>query len=351
MFMQKHHCRLCGAVFCHKCCSQDLLLYYNDQNIAEWAIIRVVGCPDAEPNVCVYLKVCSHCRQEAENLQVREFNNAKVNSGQTMETFSTLSSIVENLRSCRKKIYSELLLYQEMVEGLVDGQGRFKEVSESGQNVVKVFAKLQLDVTDLFSHYVSYLQSLKKINMTSQNEIQLLRNISKVHYEFYQSNMATFKCFKENLSKTLPTEMLRGVQDYADKHSLTSTCITTRLLGLELLNICTRFKLEATIAQRISELDKACKDDLESFVKRFGEDWEDDNKCINAIVKERFQSGKLIRLNSSFEKLDNVELAKSLRRRCFDILSQVQTQLLAKSSETKFSETKSILANLISSLE
>jgi len=109
--------------------------------------------------------------------------------------------------------------------------------------------------------------------------------------------------------------------------------------------------LEATIAQRISELDKACKDDLESFVKRFGEDWEDDNKCINAIVKERFQSGKLIRLNSSFEKLDNVELAKSLRRRCFDILSQVQTQLLAKSSETKFSETKSILANLISSLE
>ena len=311
----------------------------------------MVGCPDAEPDVCVYLKVCSRCRLEAENLQVREFNNAKANSGQAMETFNKLSSIVENLRSCRKKINNELLLYQEMVEGLVDGQGRFKEVSESGQNVIKIFAKLQFDVTDLFSHYASYLQNLKKLNMTSQKEIQLLRNISSDHYEFYQSNMATFKCFKENLNKTLPSEMLKEVQDYADKHSLTSTYITTRLLGLELLRVCTNFNLEPTIAQRIRELDEACKDDLESFVKKLGEDWEDDNKCIGLIVKERFQSGRLIRSESFVEKRDNVALARSLRRRCSDILSQVQTQLLAKSSETKFTGTKSILASLISSLE
>ena len=338
-------------MFCHKCCCKDLLLYYNDQGLAEWAVIRVIGCPDSEPSICLYLRVCFQCREDAENLQVKRVVNAKANSEEVMEKFGMLSSILDNFRSYQQKINRDLLLYQEMVEGLMDGQGKFKEVSESSQSVVKVFAKLQIDVSEHFSQYANLLYNLKKVKMVSQKEMQLLRNISTEHNSYYYSNMSTFKFFKENLSKTVPSDLLREVQNFSDKHSIVGCCITTRQLGLELLNICTRFKLEPTIAQRISEVDNACNDDLHSFVKILGEDWEEYCERLNMIVKQRFQSEKLIPLQYLLDKNDNIEVVKSLWKRCSVILCGAEKQLLAKSSNTKFSRAKSALAAIVAELK
>ena len=262
-----------------------------------------------------------------------------------------LSSILDNFRSYQRKINRDLLFYQEMVEGMMDGQGKFKEVTESNQNVVAVFAKLQMDVSEHFSQYATFLYNLKKIKMVSEKEKHLLRNVSSVHYSYYYSNMSTFKFFKENLSKTVPADMLREVQNFSDKHAIIGCCITTRQLGLELLDICTRFNLEPTIAQRISEVENTCKDDLRSFVSVLGEDWDEYRGRLNVIVKQRFQSEKLISLQNLRDKNDNIALVKSLWKRCYVILCRVEKQLLEKSSETKFSRTKSVLRPIIAELE
>ena len=327
------------------------MLYYNDMGLADWAIIRVVGCPDSEPNVCCYLRVCSHCREDAENLQVKRVVNTRAHSAEVRDTFGMLTSILDSFRSYQARLDKDILFYQEMVEGLMEGQGKFKEVSESNQNVVKVFAKLQIDISYLLSEYATCLCNLKKIKMMTQKEILLLRNISQVHYKYYHSNMSTFKCFRDQLGKTVPADMLVEVQNHADKHAIISTCITTRQLGLELLHICTMYSLDLTVAQSIGELDRRCSEDLGSIIKVLGEDWEEYCQRLSALVEERFKSKKLIALHQLVDKRDNAALEKSLKKRCFVVLFQVQNQLLAKSSETKFATAKSTLKELVTDLE
>lgn len=328
------------------------MLYYDEQGCADWALIRVVGCPDSEPNVCFYLKVCVQCCEDTENMQVRQFYSKKANSEEVKATFGTLSTISEQLRSYQMKINKDLLLYQEMVEGLMDGKGKFKEVSESGQNVVKVFAKLQIDVSDLFSRHAVLLYELKKVKMGSRKEMELLRNISAIHFNYYNSNMSTFKCFKENLNKTLPAIMLREVQDISDKYAINSICITTRRLGLELLYLCTKFSLDHKVPQKISELDDVCTDDLKSYIETLGEDWDEHYECLNLLVKERFNAQKLIAPSQSLiDRKDSVGLALHLKKKCMHVLLQVQEQMLSKSSETKFVISKATLRDVIKNLE
>ena len=327
------------------------MLYYTDQGFVEWAVICVVGCPDSEPSVCLYLKVCSQCREDAENMQVRRFYNMQANSEEMKVTFGTLSSILDQLRSYQQKINRDLLYYQEMVEGSMDGKGKFKEVSESGENIVNVFAKLQMDVADLFSQYVVSLYELKKIKMATKKEMKLLRNILTVHFNYYNSNMSTFKCFKENLNRTLPASMLREVQDLSDEQSINSACITTYRLGIELLHLCDKYKLELEITQRIGELDKSCKEDLEAYIKAKGEDWQDHSACLKKLVEQMLSSGRLIVPSKHLlGTKDNSELVHLMKLRCLHILLQVQEQLLAKSSETKFIKAKTALRDVIENL-
>ena len=64
---------MCGSVFCGKCCKPDLLLYYEDNvkvQKAKAALIGIVGCPDKEPTVSIYLPICQLCYVVFEEYQV-----------------------------------------------------------------------------------------------------------------------------------------------------------------------------------------------------------------------------------------------------------------------------------------
>ena len=57
-------------MYCRQCCKASLLLYYDEQQCATARLIGVVGCPDKEPPVCLYLEICMLCEEDMENYQV-----------------------------------------------------------------------------------------------------------------------------------------------------------------------------------------------------------------------------------------------------------------------------------------
>ena len=62
--------RLCGLVYCDRCSNQKLLLHFDTQNRGVATLIGVVGCPDREPKISMYLSICTLCEDDMEEYQV-----------------------------------------------------------------------------------------------------------------------------------------------------------------------------------------------------------------------------------------------------------------------------------------
>eukprot|EP00794_Sanderia_malayensis_P010909 gene10909-12068_t len=345
LFMQKHHCRICGSVFCNKCCNQDLMLYYSDDTVSNWALIKLVGCPDKEPNACIYLTICSLCHEDVANFQVYRYYEAKKSCELNMRS---LSDTLERIIACQDKLKENLIVYQEMVENMIGGKGELNKISGSGKSVVQTFAKLQVDITDLFNNFIQSIQELKQIKMITQKESLLLFNCLQVKVKYYNNNMSTFKFYKDILSKTMPLDALKQVQDYADLQAMNSTRITTKLLGIEVLNLVTEHSLDASLALKISSLDDVCLSELTALIKGLGEDWDEHNERLNLLVKEMFGAKRmLVPSVTQTRRRGSDYLDVFLMERSNEILRQTQRQMLARSSEKRFVKSKEALKSLI----
>lgn len=350
LFMQKHHCRICGSVFCHKCSCQDLMLYCSQELIPRWALIRVVGCPDEEPNVCLYLTICSMCHEEVENIQVSKFYDAEKDNGDINQKMEAISKILVNLNVCEDKIQESLIIYQEMVENMLDGNGKLNQISESGKSVVQTFAKFQVDISDLFAQYGCIIQGLKLHRLTTQRGRLLMYNIMQVKSGFYNAKMSTFKYYKDNLSKTMPIKALQQVQNYADKQAINSTRITTRQLGLEVLHLSTKYSLDHNLAEEIVKLDEICCEELRVFIQESGGDWKEHCERLDQLVKELFQSKRMVVPSERLTKEGSCGYLQAfVLKRCNEILQQTQRQMMARSSGKKFARSKETLTKLIES--
>ncbi len=328
------------------------MLYYGKDMDPQWALIRLMGCPDEEPHVCIYVTVCALCHEEVENIQVSRFYDKNPETDEAHCSLGQLVKISEQLNVCQEKIKDSLIVYQEMVENLENGTGKLNQLSESGKNVVQTFAKLQIDITDLFYKYANLIREIKPMKLSSQRELLLRHNIMKAKWNSYSANRSTFLFYKESLGKILPVDAFNKLQDYVDKQAINSTRITTRLLGLEVLHLTTKYSLDNSTALKISSLDEICLNELKEFILYLGDDWEEHSGRLDMLVKEMFGVKRMIVPSERRIQENGASYVQSfLLQRCCDILQQTHQQIIAKSSETKFLKSKEMLKDLIQSTQ
>ena len=328
------------------------MLYYSVDSAAKWALIRVVGCPDSEPNVCLYLTVCALCHEDIEAIQVSAFYNENPNSYPGEEGFSKLQEIADKLRFYQSKVKTDLLTYQEMVEDLVAAREKLNERSQTGKSIVMLFAKLQTDLSDHFSQYASTVFELGKLKSLKEKNCKLLMNISSTFTNSYNTNMANFKVLKEALGKTIPASALTMLQDYCNKQAINCLQITTRRLGLEVLSLSSKYSLDSSLPLKIRELDEICLNELQAFIEAVGEDWAEHRGVLDNLVKDMFKSNKMILPSQRLIAERGISYLKSfLRDRSVEVLQQAERQLLSKSSETKFTKSKEGLTSLTAWLQ
>ena len=256
-----------------------------------------------------------------------------------------VGQILERLRDVEKKLESFLPRFQDMVEAYVFEQ-QYENLA--GSNNVNDYAKLQGDISDLFSKYAAIIQGLKQYDLTSATELKIMRNVTTVKCSLYNEQMNIFKKLKATLNKSLPAAELERLQEYANTQAINNTFVTTRQLGFEALALSGKYGFDTSIAERLSEVDAICFEELKAYVESTGEDWTDHYNILNTLLKDQLNKKKLIVPSRTLADRDGKDYVKTfVMQRSFTILFQISTSLKAKSSDGKFHRTKEGLKKLL----
>ncbi|CAL1547815.1 unnamed protein product, partial [Lymnaea stagnalis] len=124
MLSKKLFCRVCGTVVCKSHSSMDLLLYISDEDKGtvnpKWAIIKIVGCPNVEPEISLYMRVCNSCQDNLASKQAgiyQEEEDSLLNGSDFMENLTKLD---QKLHRFEGEVKKQLPKYRDIVNSLAD---------------------------------------------------------------------------------------------------------------------------------------------------------------------------------------------------------------------------------------
>lgn len=259
-----------------------------------------------------------------------------------------VGAILERLRLIEKKIDTYLPRFQDMCESRAWEQ-EYESISQDTN--IEEYAKIQGDISDLFTKYAVVIQGLKQYQLSSSTELRIMRNVISTKCNDYNQGMNHFKSLKANLSKALPTEEFVKLQSFANMHAINNTYITTRQLGFEALALSTKYKFELSIAERVSEVDEVCYEELKSYIESTGDDWDTHFNLLTKLLKSQLETKKLVVPSATLAARDGASYVHHfLLQRTFTLLYQVLRSLKAKSSDGKFVRSKEKLQSLLNDI-
>ncbi|XP_006811901.1 uncharacterized protein LOC102810146 [Saccoglossus kowalevskii] len=357
---KKYNCKVCGCVVCMPCSSTDLLVFVPDEEdrnaLGErprWAIIRIIGCPEIEPDIHLYLRVCNKCKDQLLEIQV---NNQKSlsQSHQIEETNDVNSNVVYiygKVVRFQEKIDAQLPKYRQLIDGLEIGLGCPKSLPQVRSNI-QILAKAQGDLSDHFTSFVFTVMSIKQLKPQTPAQQSTIRNLLKCKFEYYHDNMYIFRQLMRRLESVTPSEVLERIQEIVDLNAINSAYLATSQLSFEALNLCMKFKLNEQFASLIRKTSEVICGDLKVIVIQGGEDWDTHQQQVTHFVKiqlkkENHDKLRYIRPSRRQIRAIGAEYIKSfLPERCEQVVTQIGMQLNAKCAEKQFKNSKDSLARL-----
>ncbi|KAL5004175.1 hypothetical protein ScPMuIL_017631 [Solemya velum] len=342
LMKKKHNCKMCGLVLCKSCSSKELLVYLpDDRNPSEppepqLAIIKIVGCPEVEPEISLNLRICGGCKENLINRQVTAYYSTADIQASGEVVMATLVSLQDQFRKIQEKIDALLYEYGEIVESLEDSQQKSKSIGDSRNNM-KILAKSQEDISDYFSQLVLKIQQLKGLKPETDTQTVLTKNIRKCKSEYYLDNMYTFRCLKKKLDMAAPTEVLEYIQRTVDRNAIVSTQLYIRQLLFETLHICEKHRLKEQFPQLLSPLDEMLEREVASCLTRSGEDLDQHSTDLNVMLKGQLKAHRLIcPSRRGLKEQGAMHAAAVTLKRTTEILEQVKVQLCMKSVNKSF---------------
>ena len=280
------------------------------------------------------------------SFQVQKYHyEASEQEKELKQNLKDVDTTLEKLKVVEKKLDGALPKYEELVEVYVF-EGRTNE-NLNGQNNVEFFAKLQSDISDIFTQYAVVIKGLKQYELSTKTELKIIKNVISIKCRQYNHSMNLFKSLKDNLDKSLPAKALEKFQNYANMQAINNTYVTTRQLGYEALNLASKYNFQPVLAEKLSEIDQTCYEELKSYMKCSDDEWEEHARVLKVLLKEQLQMKKLVSPNQSLSESDGKHyIYHFLTERSSTVLYQVLRALKAKSSDTQFKKTKESLQAL-----
>ena len=188
--------------------------------------------------------------------------------------------------------------------------------------------------------------------MVSATEMKIMRNVVLLKCNQYNQGLTLFQWLKETLTRSLPPRSLENVQNYANKQTINNTCILTRQLGFEALDLATKHNFSTKLAERIGDCDTVCYEELKKFIIEAGDDWCLHEDALNKLLKIQLKENRLVLPSAAMIKNGGANYVEYfLTQRCKSVLYQLVRALNAKTSEKSFTKSKEILHNLLTSLD
>ena len=354
----RHNCVLCGSVVCTDCSTKDLLVYIPDgQNLqntntrAYLAIIKIIGCPDKEPDVCMYLRVCPKCNEKVQDRQIAALKLAKKELVKEDDVANEmlLKMIVVNDKLCdlRSKIDCCLQKYFDLLK-MLDVSAQAGNQKLSYKSNMQVLAKAQGDLSDHFSEFVTVILKIKTMKPSLKSLTTLFQNIVASKIDYYHTNTFRFRQMQKQLESVVPRDILSAVQDIVDRNAINSCYISIKQLAMEVLHLCNKHSLNIEILPKLMQITDIAEVDLKSSLK---DPWPEQEAIVSELLKQRLKQNRLIQPSKRLlSQLGTNYLQTVIQDRSGTLLNQIYLQLSSKSSDSKYQPTKLALKNLTSDI-
>ncbi|BFZ06702.1 hypothetical protein BsWGS_09741 [Bradybaena similaris] len=348
---QKNFCHVCGIAVCKSCSSNDLIIYIPDGEKEEqenWppklAIIKIIGCPQVEPEICWPLRVCQSCRRILEARQIQAYEEELNPSVNTADFLDQLHKLRETFQEAENRVRAQLPKYDEIVNLLEDSTR-----ASSSNNNVKMLAKAQGDLADVLAQYVSMVQQLKKLRPLTETQSLLLKHFIKGKCDFYLDQMSAFRRLKHKLSESVTSESLDLIQRIMDKNAIISTHLYLRQLVYETIYLCQKYKIEETLPAFLTKIEQLVESDVKDCLKKEKDDVEKHMQLVKESIKNSLQDKKLICLSQQQLRINGVKhVVEMMHLRVETVLNQVNNELCLRSANRSYQASK---ASLKTSLE
>ncbi|XP_003730708.2 vacuolar segregation protein PEP7 [Strongylocentrotus purpuratus] len=357
----KLNCRICGKLVCKTQSSKDLLLYRPDKSDRaelgsepRWAIIRVIGSPEVEPDDSLYVRLCHPCKEQLEAIQVEDYQRV-TDEGAMMNIYlQQLVDIYTEIIKIQAKIDSSIPEFQKLIDGLEIQAGAPSSLPPNRNNM-QLLAKHQGDLSDHLSLFVITIGRLKKLEPQSRLQVKLVKNLMSCKFSFCQETSNLYKQLRRQLGEITPPEILQEIQTIVDAKAINSACLSLNQLAFECLHLCLKHHLDQSLPLSIKQSAEICESDLKKKMESSEEDWEEHRDQISAFIKIQIKGDEennikprlYIRPSRRRTKRDGVLYVEGfINRRTSEVLEKILAQLVSRTADRSFKSTKSFLEEL-----
>lgn len=331
---------------CSNCSSETLIVYVEDDNKeVRWCLINIIGSPDKEPDVCLYLRICNQCHGEVAEVQGRQAMMAEQTEtdGIHVSLVDDMATINQSLVDIQGIILNVLPMYEQLVDA-VEAKGDLKGLLPQGGSATQTLAKYHLDLSDHFTKFAVVMQSLKKLKPRTNTQVKLAKNLTSSKFCFYNDNFSVYRENKKRLEQILPYEVLEGVQKIVDDQAINSAYIVIKQLGLEALLLVSSDKVDEQIAAMLVNCEEICKDELQKQLKANDCEFDEHLQTVKELLQIRLKKHRLVKPSRRLTKAHGAKYVEFfLLDRCHLLLSQTMRQLNGKTAVKKFKSSKNAL--------
>ncbi|XP_071839460.1 uncharacterized protein [Apostichopus japonicus] len=344
-----HNCRICGRRVCSQDSSSDFLLYipdrgtveYSPENSTRWKIIRIVGCPQTEPAICMYLRVCFTCKGKLSTLQEETFQHFRLSLS---DEYELCMLMLQGIHKETQQMKSSILECMPKFIDAVDMLGKdSKNITETQR---KSLANHQDNLMEQFPKFIMAVDKLRDITPKTEQQVRLVRNVLQEKWAFYRDNVANFRIRGRQLMEIMPEEEIKQLKYIVNREAINCACLIVTQLAFEVLHISMQRNLSESFAMTLKDIGEIIEQELKQMItsSSSGESWEDHRENLYDFVKDEMKSDRRF-LKLTAERGEGIErfIYKECERR---ILSTI-LQLDAKSSSRSFKKSKQALQSLL----
>ncbi|EGD72424.1 hypothetical protein PTSG_00443 [Salpingoeca rosetta] len=245
LLLRKHHCRLCGQIFCDKCLFRSVEVFKTEDGKVKVDVLH----PEYERNNSMTLLGCERCLyllevatkldKRLEHSVSRSLSNgdtvkpetlARVKTIPPSPAFEKIIQMYPELMQLRNRITTALARFQEDTHLLATGKG-----IAGASGITKTISKHHSDLDKLFQNLLVTLQKLKRVAGRRMRpvEAKITKGVVSNMLSAYTAHIGTYRRNRAVVAEFLPDEVLVAIRVAVDFEAVKNTLILLRQLALE----------------------------------------------------------------------------------------------------------------------
>ena len=351
---RKFNCRICGRVFCTECAKEEIIVYVTEEGGVKWAINGKEGGPSSKPQRFETLPVCKTCCAELQvaimdRLFAQEDSKQACPSSGTAEFMDGLEGLQRKLMALKNAIEDslpEFMYLVDVVDNLAVESPSQSSIGRKG-NTTHTLAKLQYELTHLFSQLAISSQKLKVLEPRTGTQSRLLQNVTSGIFHYYSENIFLFRSHKQRLAHYMSDDSLMEMRSSINARSMTNVSVLLQQLASEGEGLAEEQQFSSLAWALVREATDCSMQELKASIEKLEPgSWEEHYDKM-ALLGADNSVKSMLNITAADKRLDPALRSYALIVRALPPLRSCKQCLAATTAKVDFPKTKRALLEVV----